>query len=172
MILKELRDQGWQKAATPLRDQEMMGGSGVARAGGWPCQAGAETKEGLSGQHWDLKGKAGGWNHTGDAVAAAVKERNDLTSPCLLPAGQSSISISHWPNLLSGQFPESLRNIIHSRAGVNKLSESKQANEWPSHLNNIHKVLEQRVIYSQLIMIGIINITLVLYSSLNVYSHQ
>lgn len=131
-----------------------------------------KTKEGLSGQPWDLKGKAGSWNHTGDAVAAAVKERNDLTSPRLLPARPSSISISHWPNLLSGQFPESLRNVIHSRVGVNKLSESKQANEWPSHLNNIHKALEQRVIYSQLIMIGLINITLILYNSLKVYSHQ
>lgn len=55
---------------------------------------------------------------------------------------------------------------------MNKLSESKQANEWPSHLNNIHKALEQRVIYSQLIMIGLINITLILYNSLKVYSHQ
>lgn len=132
MILKELRDRGRQKAATPLKDQEMMGGSGVARAGGWPCQAGAETKEWLSGQPWDLKGKAGSWNHTGDEVAAAVKERNDLTSLHLLPARPSSTSISHWPNLLSGQFPESLRNVIHSRAGVNKLSERNRQMSGPA----------------------------------------
>lgn len=57
-MLKELRDQWQQKAATPLRDQETTG-SGVTRARGWWYQAGTETEEGLSGQNWDLKGKAG-----------------------------------------------------------------------------------------------------------------
>lgn len=45
MMPKELRDQGWQKAATPLRDQELIGGSSVTRDRGWGCQAGAETNE-------------------------------------------------------------------------------------------------------------------------------